>query len=224
MLTASVVMPFAVGCDKQTVIVPLTSVSNAVRSNDSIEAMGDLLLHWPYLFALAYSLLLITVGLIRPKRLGHWLLPLPFVFLVPMVLLGFLAVWLDESAPQERVVLALVGAAPQSVLLAFVIHSTKNHDTVKAAVRGLSGLSGLSAIWLYFQAVAAFSSRLLYGFYVSVFSSLVLLLTTWTLYTQGEQSLSDTRKPRRLFQFRIRTLLIWTTLIAIVIAVLEIAG
>ena len=217
-------MPFTVGCDKKSVLVP----ADILLSEPPYE-MGEWMLYglcdWPYLLALVICVALIVIAIVRPARLEFWLIPIPLYFLSQLIVLGW--IWLIAAVVVEGegdagffVFIGLAVGLPTAVLI-WMWRARRKQQLLLAATRGLCGLALLIPFALYLKAVATLASRFLYGFYLGVFASVGLTITAWFLYSRGERSFSDTRLPKRVVQFRIRTIMVWTAIIAAFAALIQ---
>lgn len=218
-LAATFLMPFAVGCDKQTIFTPVTLLSSRAAEAGAFGVLSECFFQWPYLYGAILSLWLSATAIVRPRRLGSWLLPLPVSFLVPITLGGAVAVHFT-NAWDECLVVTLLFLLPQITVLIWLAFGMRK-DHLLAATRGISGLGAIATVAIYLHAVTIFASRFLYGFYVAMGATIGLTFSAWLLYSRGEQSLCDRSLPKRPIQFRIKTMLLWTTFVAIIAAIYQ---
>ncbi len=219
-------MPFGIGCDKTTVIIPYEAIRNEPPEGWS-DCLFATLLHWPFLFGGLFALLLTGIVIARPANLGTWLLPLPITVLLGIVVSIIAAMLVDENdnSAGETATGVLIFAGPPLAVTAWSLtalrHRHGRRDRLLAATRAICGLSILVPPMLYCYGMSHFASRYLIGFYVAAAAGIAMTVSSWFLYTRGEQVFSDVTSPRRIIQFRIRTLMAWTTIIAAASAVVH---
>lgn len=220
LLLACFWMPFGIGCDKKQVLYPATGMEDGAPAN-----IGQFLmlacLYWPYLFGGVFGLILIGLAIVRPQRISRWLIPVPVLILIFLLVIGLLTPFFGDEPASEKLVVASAISVPPASILIWIALAMRRKDFLLAATRSICGLSILMPVTLYGLGFASFVSRFLSGFYLAVSASLALTITSWFLFTQGECAFSDTTLPKRKIQFRIRTLMAWTLLVAGVSAVLH---
>ena len=206
-------MPFGVGCDKKTVVVPIEGVfSDWSWQTDQIGSV--FYWYWPYLFGAYLAVLLLALAVVRPRTLAVWLMPIPIAQLLFLTSLGFLVLFTSSEDLHGRLMFAGFTLLPPLIVCLWVAPSLKRKEFLLAAARLNGGLAILIPWWLYLLAGFSFLSHFLYGFYMAVCSGIALTLTTWLIYARGERAFCDRNAAHRNIQFRIRTMLAWTLIVA----------
>ena len=209
MLLACLWMPLGIGCDKKTILVPAEN-----------PLPGAIVVQWPYLYGACLGTLLTVIAVVRPRNLGAWLVPFPFVCLSLLMVMGLYVAY-AVNEPQDKLVMAAMLTVPPFLVLLWAAWPLRLGDRLLSASRGLCGL-GVVATWtIYVNSMFCFVSRFLYGFYVAVVASIGLTVSAWFLYSRGERALSDCKAPHRPVQFRIRTLMMWTLFVAVASAIYQ---
>ncbi|MEL6107423.1 MAG: hypothetical protein AAFU85_15390 [Planctomycetota bacterium] len=219
-LAATFLMPFAVGCDKKSVFSPMKLLRSRADEDGAFGVLCESFYQWPYFYGLILPLWLTAIAVARPRRLGNWLLPLPAAFLLPLTVGGVVAVAFFADSWDGILVLSLLFALPQLIVLVWSAFGLRK-DRLLAATRGISGLGVIASVAIYLHAAAIFASRFLYGFYVAMAATIGLTFSAWFLYSRGDHTFSDASLRRRPVQFRLRAMLTWTTLIAVIAAIYQ---
>lgn len=214
LLAATCFMPSAVGCDRKTTISPIDVAKSPIDGLD--DAAFAVLMLWPYFFGAACAVLLVVIAIVRPRRLGRWLLPVPLAFQVVLTTMGAVAV-VSADDRESRQFASIFFLLPSAAVLAVSCIAMRRRGSFVAAVRGTSGLSVLASFGIYFDTLLMHATRFLYGFYLSMVAVGGMLFSSWILYTRGERCLSDQNAPLRPAQFGIRALLVWTSVVAVLI-------
>lgn len=208
-LFGCLMLPHSVGCNDQRVR-PIALVADGVAAGELFQ----LVVLWPYAFALATILTFATVVVMRPTWFDWALLLLPVGIAVVLLI-----IWLAllVSTPQESRDAMLVAAiiAPfGAIVAARMIWVYRRGDTAAAAMWGqgfLCVLGTFSLRWFWFPPIKV----MLWGGFLSICCLILMMMASWTWPTRAHHDLLDRSVAVKVFQISLRRIILAITAVAI---------
>lgn len=200
-------LPLSEGCDSK-VVYPGKVFQSASGSTLADRAM--IASHFGY--GLIVGATLIALGIVQKRRFLKGMVCVELLILL-VVAIGVLAPEFRHANIKEYVGWTLTLFPPSLVALVWIGFSMRRGDWVQAWGRLHMSLAMYLIVWIHFMCI--FAQRLLAGYYVFLVAVLTLIASIEWSVQRIEHDLLDRGRPIGKFQFSVKRIFAWTTVLAL---------
>lgn len=212
LLLICVLYPHSIG--DETTTRPLNVMMELLSEQNAILLLTVL---WPYWFAGATLVVIITLAALRPVWYDKALLGLPTAFGLGLALLWTMLLFSRTDESRSAMLIAAIVAPVAACVIGRMVWLYRSGQVLAAASWGqrlLCVLSVFSLRWFWYPPV----TRLLWGGILSIAASLAMMLATWTWVTRARHDLFDRSVAPMPIQVSLREIILGMTLVAIALA------